>query len=94
MPRRHRARDNFSKRPQLFIHIKRLHGDKDVKSRRARSFHKTHNPQFFQFIVQRPRNRYHHGKLRPVRRIQIKKEVIGMFEIIQPAGPRIVVNAT
>src|SRR5215472_8291724 len=93
MLRRHCARNDFAKSPQLLIRVKRLYRDKNVESRRARSLQETHNPQLFKFFLQRPSNGHHHRKLRSVRGVQIKKKVVWMIEIVEAARPRIVVNA-
>src|SRR5215472_8028422 len=89
----YRARDNFSKRPQLLIGVNRFHRYKDVKSRCAGSFQKTYDPQFFQLFMERSRNRNNHGEIRSIGRVQIEEKIVRMLEVIEPAGPRIVVDA-
>ena len=94
MLRRYRARNDFSKRPQLLVGVNRLHRNKNVESRRARSFQKAHDPRLFQLFMQRSRNRNYYGKFRAIGRIQVEKEVVGVLQVVQRAGPGIVVNAT
>src|SRR5580692_4726964 len=50
--------------------------------------------QFFQRFVKRLRDRNHNGKFRAIRWIQIKEEIVGVFEIGRARGPGIVIDAT
>src|SRR5215470_14697145 len=88
------AGDNFAKRAQLLVRVKRFHRDEDVKACRAESFQETHNSQFFQLFMQRSRDGNDYREVRAVGRVEIEKEIVRVLKVVKAAGPRIMVNAT
>src|SRR5262249_11627065 len=88
------AGDNFAKRAQLLVCVKRLHRDEDVEACGARSFQETHNSQFFQLFMQRSRDGNDYREVRAVRRVEIEKEIVWVVEVVKATGPRIMIDAT
>src|SRR6267143_3349347 len=57
-------------------------------------FQEAYQPQFFQLFVKCSSDGHDHREFSTIRGIQIKKEIVGMIDIVITIGPRVVIDAT